>query len=254
MNINDNIMENINDKFIDSENKLKERSKWDTYSYNNIPIPRVSYILSSGISNDSLMWWSNSLGFKHIAYKDMLNLAAERGNVIHKAIEDYILDNKIPDYRSFPDDIEISLFNAFKGFKSWWDHFIKDNKVKVLAVEKELVCPYYGGTLDLLLEVNGKVYIYDFKTSNNLQYKHYIQLSAYKYCMENYYGTNIDGVSILLLNKSEQKCTDNLLLFSIDTNRIFIENCTNYFFSLLYSYYYRLQVEQDFKNILPKRK
>ena len=60
---------------------------------------------------------------------------------------------------------------------------------RVIETEKQLVCPYFGGTLDCLAEIDGRIYIIDFKTSNHITYKYFLQLAAYKYMIENYYNT-----------------------------------------------------------------
>ena len=51
------------------QNKLAEipftiEAKSDRYSYNGVFVPRVNDILSSMLSEDYLMRWANSLGFK----------------------------------------------------------------------------------------------------------------------------------------------------------------------------------------------
>ena len=56
----DNIKDDINN--IDSE-----------YTYNGTTVPRVTKIISRCIHNDSLMYWANSLGFKHQSYAKVIN-------------------------------------------------------------------------------------------------------------------------------------------------------------------------------------
>src|SRR3990167_5325607 len=40
----------------------------------------------------------------------------------------------------------------------------------------------YAGTIDLILKINGEIWIIDIKTSNHIQSTYKLQLSAYKHC------------------------------------------------------------------------
>ena len=48
------------------------------YNYNNIPVPRVTEILSKTIHEDYIVKWANYLGFKHLNYQDELDKYAIR--------------------------------------------------------------------------------------------------------------------------------------------------------------------------------
>ena len=71
------------------------------YTYNGCPVPRVTAIISRCINNDGLLYWANSLGFKHQSYKQTLDKASSIGTQCHKAIDEYLdgvdeyLDGKI---------------------------------------------------------------------------------------------------------------------------------------------------------------
>ena len=56
------------------------------YNYNNIPVPRVTEILSKTIHEDYIVKWANYLGFKHLNYQDELDKYANIGTITHERI------------------------------------------------------------------------------------------------------------------------------------------------------------------------
>lgn len=220
------------------------KTKETPYSYNGISVPRVTEILSSTIHEDFLMIWANSLGFRRIRYKDELARAANIGTLAHNSIENYLQHNKEPDTEVIP----------FLGFKMWWDIINKDNTVTILGEEETLTCPWFGGTYDLLLDINGKVYLVDFKTSNHISYKYHLQLAAYKYMIFINKGINIDGAIILQLDKNEIAFEEYLLDFSNEQHRQYFDHCLNTFFSLVYSYNCILYTREQYEEIFNKRR
>ena len=199
------------------QNSLELKLKEEKYFYNGVPVPRVTEIISKMISEEYLMYWSNSLGFKRIS---------------RFLLGETFASNNIP----------------YLGFRKWWIDVNSNNTIKVLGSEQELVCPYFGGTYDLLLEINGLVYLVDFKTSNHVSYKYYLQLAAYKYMLE-LKGYNIAGCIILQLNKEEIQYTEYPLIFSNPDHLNFINASLNTFLSLVYSYYNIYQCERMYKQI-----
>ena len=114
--------------------KLKE----EKYYYNNIPVPRVTEIISKMISEDYLLYWANSLGFKKQGYKKTVQAAADIGSETHDLISRFLLgetftSNNIP----------------YLAFRKWWIEVSSNNSVSVLGSEVQLTCPYFGGTYDL---------------------------------------------------------------------------------------------------------
>ena len=213
--------------------KLKE----EKYFYNNIPVPRVTEIISKMISEEYLLYWANSLGFKHQSYKKTVQAAADIGSEAHDLISKFLLG-----------EVFTSDNIPYLGFRKWWIDISSNNSVKVLGSEVQISCPYFGGTYDLLLQINDKIYLVDFKTSNHVSYKYYLQLAAYKYMLE-LQGYKIDGVIILQVNKSKIEYTEYPLLFDIPEHLDFINKCLNTFFSLVYGYYNISKCENMYKNI-----
>lgn len=208
------------------------------YNKEGVKVPRVTEILSSMLHNDSLMYWANSLGFKGIKYKDALNSAANIGTKAHNAIEVYLQD-KLKDTTNIP----------LQGFLLWYDIISERAPAKVIMIEEKLVGRWFGGTLDCLMNIGGRLFLIDFKTSNHVTYNYFLQLASYRYLIRELYGLEIAGVIVLQLDKTEPGFNEYLLDFSIPDHLIFIVECERCFLSLVYAYYNRKYIEGRFNDI-----
>lgn len=246
------------------EDKLQEliqkditaSKKWTTYNYNGIPIPRVSEILSSMLHEEHIIGWANSLGFKHKSYVKERNLAAEKGSVAHNMIEEFLRTQEVEtDFNQYDYKIKESVFNCYSAFIEWYNMMIENtSSFNILDIEKQLVCPYYGGTLDIFAEINSKKYIIDLKTSNHMTYKYFLQLAAYTYAEQTFYNTPVDGIIVLLLNKDCIQYTDYVLEASNPEHNEMICHAIDTFLSLVYAYYNKCilvdQYNKIFKEII----
>lgn len=207
------------------------------YSYNGRPVPRVSDILKNCINEDYIAIWANSLGLRRKSYKEELERLADIGTAVHESIE-----------RFFKFGIESDNI-GFRGFKDWWNVINQNNVVKVIASEETIVCPYFGGTIDCILEINGKNYIVDFKTSNNITIKHFLQLAAYRYMVATQKGLKIDGLIILQLNKKKQAFGEYLVDFNNPEGLHFMYDCTDTFLAMAYQYHNYINCTRKFGEI-----
>ena len=219
------------------QQKLEVAMKEEKYFHNGIAVPRVTEIISKMISEEYLLYWANSLGFKHQGYKKTVEAAANIGSESHDLINRFLLgetfaSNNVP----------------YLGFRKWWIDINSSNDVKVIGAEQPITCQYFGGTYDLLVEINGLLYLVDFKTSNHVSYKYYLQLAAYIYMLEQQ-GYIISGCIILQLNKTKIEYTEYPLVFSNPLHREYIDRSLNTFLSLVYAYYNIYQCEKMYKQI-----
>lgn len=84
-----------------------------------------------------------------------------------------------------------------------WVNWLLDQNFKIINAEKTIVSPLgYAGTIDLIAEINGKVYVIDFKTTEkgpdeyfSRKSEHFLQISAYAnaYKAENAMIVQIDS-------------------------------------------------------------
>ena len=219
-----------------------EMNSSDRYMYNGKNVPRVTEVLSKMISEEKLMSWANSLGFKHQRYKDVLSKAAVFGTKIHHGIECFLKGEKVP---------EDTPSICFKAFQEWWK-IIETTDYEIVGQEQKLVCEWYGGTYDCLMKINGKLYLIDFKTSNHVTYKYYLQLAAYSKVLREKKNINIDGVLILQLNKYQPKYKEYILDLSIPEHKEYFNLCERTFESILYSYYHIHYLEENFNDLAKK--
>jgi hypothetical protein len=62
----------------------------------------------------------------------------------------------------------------------------------------------YSGTLDMLVELDGKKWLIDIKTSTSIHTSHYLQMSAYVKAYEEKYLQKVDHTGILWLKSSKK--------------------------------------------------
>ena len=207
------------------------------YTYKGKGIPSVTELLSF-VDNQGLIDWANMIGRKGINNKHVLQRAAQFGTNTHSAIENYLKGNDV-----FTDN------SSFKAFLNWWKKLNDENKIKVIGQEESLICPYFAGTYDLLISIDDKPYLIDFKTSNHVGYKYFMQLAAYRYLLYTQKNINIEGCIILQFDKQEAKYREYSLIFSDVHDYEFIENCHRAFFGLVYTYYNSKLCQRQFGRI-----
>lgn len=235
--------------FID-EYKDSELEFDSYYSYNDVKkVPRVTKIISKCIHNDSLMYWANSLGFRHQSYTKTLNKACDIGSECHHHIDMFLQDRSYKLLNVTTSEV----YCAYNSFLKWFNDINRVAAVQILFHEETIVCPYFGGTLDGLYKVNDKVYLVDYKTSNHVTYNYCLQLAAYRYMLRTQLGINIDGCIILQLNKENVSYNEYVLNFDTPYHLDFINLCENTFLSLTYAYYNITAVESAYNNLEWKR-
>lgn len=255
--INDAILKDIEDEFLNGD-VVGLKDEWNHYKYKDLPIPRVTEILKCAqLSNEGLIRWANAMGFKRLNSAKLRDRAAYLGNIIHNGIEKFIKTGEVkyPENIVYDDPDAYEIFtNAIKGFTNFWDNYRFRDQIKTTEMEQKVVTPYFGGTFDLLITLkNGKKYLYDFKTTNSVKESQFIQLSAYRYALREYYNIQLNGVGILQIDKNRPLCQEYFLDFEINDNFNFINQCENTFISILYTYYNLKVTEIMFDDYLEKR-
>lgn len=222
----------------------------DKYQIDGKRVPRVTEILSAMIHQESLMTWSNSLGWKRISYKAFLQEAADKGTYSHLAIEKYLKDGFV-DLDTLPlnDRIKSSVVSCMDGFMLWWNQLKTNHDVSVVSTEETIVHKYFGGTCDCLLKIDGKYKLVDFKTSNNMNYKYGLQLAAYRYLFREVKNINLDQCMILMLSKTNHSYLTYELDLSNKTHLSYIDNCEYTFLTLLAGYMMRLFTNNEYQSI-----
>lgn len=130
------------------------------------------------------------------AWRLTRDAAGDVGTQVHNAIEEYA-KSKI---NSQPEPI-LSLtghsLKMFQRFKQW----AEDNKVTFLLSEQKLYSEkhWFAGTMDLLIEIDGRKYIADIKTAKDIYTSNYIQMAGYHIMLEEH-GKCQDLAGYIVIN------------------------------------------------------
>lgn len=237
----------------------ENREKWQTYSFNGVTVPRMSEILKAIIGRDYLINYA-------LRCRDYYSESSQTlyiGTTVHEMIDRYLTVGEV-DLSSFNfmnDDILKKCMKAYTNFTRWYEDKIAEGySIEVLGIEKEVVCPWYGGTIDCIMKITdankiSKTYIVDFKTSNKISMEYLIQTYGYMWATK-WYNTNvvneypdIDGIGIIRIDK-KYKTYHDLFISSGDLNSII--NIHNGFVSALYWFYHQINLDWIVKNFTRK--
>lgn len=165
--------------------------------------PSITYILSYLPKGKHFEDWLKQMGMSadFIAQK-----AASDGTQVHQLIEDYL---------NLPEGHELnwldSEYNVKYSEEVWrmllkFVDFWQTYKPTLLETEVNLFSDKYkiAGTCDLVIELNGKKYLLDIKTSNNLHISYDLQTAAYAKCWDESFEEKIDETGILWLKSSKR--------------------------------------------------
>lgn len=130
-----------------------------TYLVDGVIVPSVTQVLSLKFGNK----------YEHVN-RSTLERAANRGTLIHKAIEEYC--------KTGADDSSKELHN-FIFLKNYYDFNVLENEVPIIIFTDDK--PTAAGRLDLILDINGGLAVADIKTTAVLD-KEYLayQLNLYR--------------------------------------------------------------------------
>lgn len=147
------------------------------YTLDGIEYPSVTTVLSVVTKDDALMKWANHMGFQHKDINDIKNEVTTFGTLVHSHLQQEV-DLNFCDAIPYKDAIEqYEVENIISRFKLYF----KDIPYHTLATEKTIVSKElgYAGTLDWLVEMNGILFLNDFKTSKKIHDTMFLQLGGY---------------------------------------------------------------------------
>ena len=132
---------------IEEHKELEFESGKHIYKLNGFVIPSVTTIMKP----------LSAFCYRGVD-EESLRKAAERGTLIHEAVENYLLFGI--------EDAPVEFEGYFQGFKNWID----EREPVVLATEYKLYHKHlmYAGTADLLCLINGVPTVVDYKTTSRL--------------------------------------------------------------------------------------
>jgi hypothetical protein len=171
------------------------------YKRNGHFYPSITYILQSFPKGKYFEDWLKKVGYssEHIVKK-----ASEEGIQVHEMIEDYLngetlyfLDQNLhPKYN--PD-----VWEMFLRFVEFWENYkptLIETEIHVFSDEYKV-----AGTVDLICEIDGELWIIDLKTTNLLHTGHELQVAMYGKCYEECFGVVPKRFGILWLKSTKRK-------------------------------------------------
>ena len=231
--------------------KLQVESR-DTYQLDGKRVPRVTEVLSAMLHEDGLMNWANGLGWKRISYRAFMRDAADKGTYSHLAVEKYLRNGSLDlNELGIPNErVMQTVQSCMDGFVDWWKNLHKKyKKIEIVFLEETMIHPYFGGTCDCLLKLDGKYWLVDFKTSNHMNFNYALQLAAYRFLLKELKGIEISGATVLRLSKTDYCYEEYTLNFELEEHVTFIVDCEQLFLVLVAAYKMRLYCTDEYHKI-----
>ena len=171
------------------------------YRRNGKYYPSVTYVLGYYPKGKFFEDWLKKVGY---SADYIVKKAGEEGTATHEMIEAYLngeelnfLDkNGRPQYH--PD-----VWQMFLRFVEWWEEYnptLIETEVHLFSDELKV-----AGTCDMVCEIDGELWIIDFKTSNNLQTTYDLQTAVYGQMYKECFGKEANRYGILWLKSSKRK-------------------------------------------------
>jgi hypothetical protein len=171
------------------------------YRRNGEYYPSVTYVLSYYPKGKFFEDWLKKVGY---SADYIVKKSGEEGTQVHEMIEAYLNGEELnflnihgrPQYH--PD-----VWQMFLRFVEWWETY----KPTLIETEVHLFSDVLkvAGTCDMVCEINGELWIVDFKTSNHLQPTYDLQTAVYGKCYEECYGKVPQRFGILWLKSNKRK-------------------------------------------------
>ena len=160
-------------------------------------VPSVTTILDAYPKGAAYYEWLKKNGEDSDTIRDE---AGRRGSVVHNLTERYDLGEEI----NLMDENGYIAYklNEWAMFERYVD-FRNRYPLEIIEIEKNIISERLGfaGTLDRIIEMDGKRILLDIKTSNAIYSSYWLQLAAYEQLRIDEQGYNdIEGVAILWLN------------------------------------------------------
>jgi len=247
----DNAIMFMDDELLELDGISNERKDWLTYTYNGTPVPRVSHILSQCRDNEWLVNWAAVVGKSKVDY--YREKACTIGSIAHEIIENYLITKYKPslgtnapviEYADIDSEYRASVYNSVENFKLWEKRLNESFGCQIediFGFEVPIVTPWYGGTIDGIIKINGLWYIIDFKTSKEIDPSYILQTAAYLWGVSNGFLENapdISGIGIIRVDKKAYGKIDDLFLNKFDPYQLsMLDNAMRCFGSYVNAYY-----------------
>jgi len=170
------------------------------YRRNGKYYPSVTYVLGYYPKGKFFENWLKQVGF---SADYIVKKAAEEGTQVHELAEAYLNGEELNflDERGRP-QYNPDVWQMFLRFVEFWETFkptLIETEVHIFSDELKV-----AGTCDLIVRINGELWLLDLKTSNQIQTVYELQTAVYGQCYEECFGKKIDRYGILWLKSSKR--------------------------------------------------
>lgn len=200
--------------------KIDFNSKTHQYFIDNEFYPSVTQILSLLDKSQPLMHWAVNTTLHYLSEhisdvkedKILLNNDASKifyeAKKQHRLIKEqaadigtrtHLLIERFLKKQPYEDLINEETFKPFNAFKNW----LKNRKFELIDGERIVWSKKHrvAGTVDIVGNIDSKVYLFDLKTSKAIYPEMLLQISAYRKMYEEVTNTKIRKLAILRLDK-----------------------------------------------------
>lgn len=165
-------------------------------------VPGVTTILGGQLAwnKNILIAWARRTALAGQDPDKIRDDAADSGTCTHYLVECHIRGVE-PDTSGFTQAQIDKAETGFLAFLEWE----KNNKLDYKHVELRVVSEEhrYGGTIDMIVQKNGCLWMLDLKTGKSVYPEHKVQIAAYSAAYTEQEGQKIDEHHILQLNKDD---------------------------------------------------
>lgn len=165
-------------------------------------VPGVTTIVNRFKDAGGLIHWAWNQGMEGIDYRRTRDDAGDSGTLAHDMIEAHIHGETRDDSRDnrYAPEILERAKKSLSNFIAW----AEQTKLEITTTELPLVSEThrFGGTLDALGEVMGKLCLVDWKTSSGVYADYIVQVAAYvKLYEERYPNVRLEAVHLARFDK-----------------------------------------------------
>jgi hypothetical protein len=164
-------------------------------------VTTINKLLSIG-GNEGLIYWANQLGLNGLTLEEGRRTSADVGTLAHAAIE---ADAKGQPFDlealHLPDDQHALVVSCIAEWHRWRER----TRLRVVASEVSLCSEVmrYGGTLDCICEIEGRLSVLDYKTGGAIYPEHLMQVCAYGQLWTENRGGTIEEYHLLRVGKED---------------------------------------------------
>ena len=201
-----NILKENSKNRLDFKPELKQINFLDRRVYKRdegVYYPSVTTILQYMPKNKFFDNWVKDVG--HNADL-IMRKAGKEGTQVHEAAESLVLGKEV----NWMDDYGNAKYSQIVWemilkFYDFWSTY----KPKLISTEEFVFSDKfkYAGTADLLVEMDGEIWLLDLKTSNNLHRSYNLQLAAYAKAIEETKGIKIKRTGIIWLKANTRSAS-----------------------------------------------